>query len=180
MTSTEKIPYARVNGAWPETLPELTPQEAKTAFKRLYRMTMKKPWKGKIAFTSGNRHNWSRYGSFYLNPKGNHFGGWRDLVHGLSHYCHRKLYPNAKPHSFQHHFLEKEMVEYVVKNGWLEGKLKRKAPEKPAPDPKGVKLALIKRRIENWEKKEQRARNALKKLRRKESYYEAKLHQTSV
>lgn len=178
MTSTEREPYARVNGAWPDgDLPVPTEQEAISGAKRLYRMAMGKPWKGKWAATSGRRHTWPRSGVFYVNANGNHFGGWRDIVHFMSHYCNYRLYPKHKPHHGSHHFLEKEMVEYVIRQGWLDGKLKRPEKPKPAFDPKRVRYERVCRRIEMWERKARRARTALKKLARTKGYYEKTLAQ---
>ena len=45
-------------------------------------------------------------------------------------------------------------------------------PAKPPVDPRAVKLARTLASIKRWEAKERRAKNALKKLRRRQSYYE--------
>lgn len=171
--NTERKPYASVNGAWPEgPLPIPTGPEATTAVKRLYRLAMGKKWSGKVKLTSGRRYTWPRYGVYTINPGGHHFGGWRDLVHDVSHYCHRRRHPDKRPHDFRHLILEREMVSHVVKSGWLEGKLKR--PEKTKADPKDVRYQRILQRIASWERKQRRAQTALKKLSRAKAYYEKK------
>lgn len=161
---TEK--YVRVNGQWPADVPALTGPEAIAAAKRLYRFAMKKPWRGKWKLTSGNRFTWPRGSTFLVNPARTGNGletGWRDLVHMMSHYCHRQLWPRAKPHSHQHHALEREMVEYVIKMGWLSGRLKPKPSKaRSAPDPFAGLVAREKR----WTTKLRRATTALKKIAR--------------
>lgn len=187
----KKAKYHSVNGAWPEGTNDgrdikPTPQEAMSAAKRLYRFAMKRPFKGKVKLTSGNRYTWIKSGVLYVNPDqgagivNRHLGGklmrsgggWHELVHAMSHYCASRLYPRGKPHGAQHAFLEKEMIEHVVNSGWLEGKLKR--PEKPQPeiDVKQIRRDRVLRRIEAWEAKRRRAENALKKLRKQARYYD--------
>lgn len=176
-TSTKRVRYATVNAAWPETVPIPTDAEAISAVKRLYRFAMGKPWGKKIKLTSGNRYTWPRYGVYRINPKGHHFGGWKDLVHDVSHYCHSRLHPNKGAHDHRHEWLEKEMTHYVVSHGWLDGKLKRDMPEKPKADPKQVRYQRVVKRIEAWERKQKRAQTALKKLTRTKTYYERSLGQ---
>lgn len=173
---TEHKPYAHVNAAWPETVPStLTGSEAITAFKRLYRIAMGKPWRQRVALTTGRRYTWPRGGVYYVNPQGHHMGGWKDLCHDISHYAHRRLNPKRKPHDFRHAFLEKTLIEHVVRSGWLEGKLRRPEKIKPEIDMKVVRAQRVAARIKTWETKEKRARTALKKLRAKQAYYERKL-----
>lgn len=163
--------YEHVNGAWPvaqNLLPPLTAQEAVSAARRLYRLAMKQSFKGKVKITSGRNYTYIRYGVLRVNPE----RGWWILVHGLSHHCSRRLFPGSKPHDHQHAFLEKTLIEHVVNSGWLDGKLKR--PEKPKPeiDVRVVRHQRIAARMERWEAKRKRAEQALKKLRRQNSYYE--------
>lgn len=160
--------YHSVNSKWPDTLPELSGEEALAAAKRLYRFAMKRAWRGKWKLTSGRRYTWPRGGTFYVNPKRDGWaqGGWHDLVHMMSHYCHRQLRPQDKPHDPRHEYLERDMVAYVIRSGWLDGKL-RKVP-KPKPDTKVEKLASIEARIKRWRSKQKRAATALKKLERQQ------------
>jgi hypothetical protein len=112
---------------------------------------------------------------FYVNPnrQGWGFSGWKEIVHGVSHYAHRRKHPDKKPHDFRHLLLEREMVQYAVENGFLDGKLKR--AEKPLPPARDVKVARAQKladQIARWEAKERRARAALKKLRPKLARYQ--------
>lgn len=160
--------YHGVNSQWPDVLPPLTGQEAISATKRLYRFAMKKPFAGKFKLATGNRFTWIRRHVFYVNPRrtGASQPGWHDLVHLISHLCHHRLHPGEDPHGRGHYWLEKDMVAYVIKSGWLDGKLRR--PEKPAPDLKVVKLTSIEARIKRWKAKQRRAATALKKLERQQ------------
>ncbi|HEY2530387.1 MAG TPA: hypothetical protein VGJ20_21035 [Xanthobacteraceae bacterium] len=173
---TEK--YRSVNGAWPmDDVPLPTPQEALTGAKRLYRLVMGKPWRGQWKPTSGNRNTWPRRGVFYVNPEGCDFGvgrGWPTLIHGLSHYCHRRLYPGHKPHDGRgtHAWIERRMVEHVVNSGWPAGKLRRPEKPKAEADLKAVRHERILKRIDAWTRKRKRAENALRKLNRQRAYYE--------
>lgn len=160
--------YSEVNGGWPATVPNPTPQEAMSAAKRLYRKAMGKPFAGTVKVTSGNRYTYVRRRVLYVNPEGHHFGGWKDLVHDLSHHCHHRLHPGVRPHGSLHRTLEADLVAYVVKSGWLDGKLKSKAKPKELPKPSD-KLAGIEKRIKAWETKRKRAETALKKLRAQEA-----------
>lgn len=168
--------YESVNAVWPEGTREgrdlkPTPQEAMSAARRLWRLAMKRPWRGKVELTTGNRYTRIRRGVLYVNP--DHCGmGWHQLIHSLSHRCAFRLYPGKKPHSPQHAFLEREMIAHVVRSGWLDGKLRR--PEKPAPQVVDVRQQRQQRvldRIAKWEAKRKRAETALRKLRRQRAYY---------
>lgn len=160
--------YVRVNAEWPKDLPPLTPQEAISAAKRLYRLGMKRAWDKPIKLTSGNRYTWARHGVLYVNPE----KGWHALVHDMSHLVHRRLHPTLSGHDWRHAHLEREMVTYVISNGWLDGKLRR--PEKPKPKVQDVRYVRIVDRIQRWESKLKRAENALKKLHKQRVYYEKK------
>lgn len=166
--------YARVNGAWPSSLPALTGPEAVSAFKRLWRKATGKPlpkqWR--IKLTSGNRRN-----DLYGNPKViNPEAGWNPLVHHISHRAHHYVNgsrPDFDPHGTQHAGIERTLIEYVVASGWLDGKLKRK--EKPAPtldDVRAKRRANVAAKLARWQSKEKRAATAIKKLKRTLAYYD--------
>jgi hypothetical protein len=161
--------YQSVNGAWPQAeLPKMTGHEAIRAGKRLYRLAMGSAWKGKWKAGRGNHRTYPRGNTFLVNPG----QGWHDMVHDLSHYCHRRLHPDHKPHDGRgtHAFIEKTMIEHVVNSGWLGGTLKR--PGKSKPDLKAVRYRRIVSRIGRWDAKRKRAETALRKLRRQRAYYE--------
>lgn len=164
--STMSEKYHAVNRQWPETLPTLTGDEAIAAAKRLYRFAMKKSWKGKWKLTSGRRYTWPRSGTFYVNPNRDNWSdapaGWPDLIHMMSHYCFRQLMPHRKPHDSRHLYLERDMVEYVLTHGWLDGKLKPK-PKAPVTPDRAAQLAA---RAKRWETKRRRAETALRKITR--------------
>jgi hypothetical protein len=170
------VKYASVNGAWPENLPKITNQEAIELVRRLYRKFMGRKLQVPVRIATGNRLTWHRGDRFDVNPARVKHGpidqGWKDIVHLLSHYVHGRKYPGHKPHDGRgtHAFMEREMIEHVVKSGWLEGKLKRVAkPAKPAPTAEertAARLVNLDERIRRWETKRRRAETALAKLGR--------------
>jgi hypothetical protein len=92
-----------------------------------------------------------------------------ELVHDMSHYVHSRKNPDKPGHGMHHAWIERSMIEYVVRSGWLEGKLKK--PEKPKQPLTQIRSTRILERIKKWEAKERRAKEALKKLRRQAKYY---------
>lgn len=156
--------YHAVNNRWPDELPALTGPEAIAAAKRLYRMALGRPWKGKWKETSGRRFTWPRGSTFFVNPARTGNGletGWRDLVHMMSHYCHREKFPRRRPHDPRHEYLEREMVAYVLAHDWLSGKLRPKTPKaRSKPD----RAQALEARARRWTTKLRRAQTALKKI----------------
>lgn len=172
-TEAESKPrYHSVNGAWPETMPIPTAQEAVTGAKRLYRLIMGRPFRGKVKVTSGNRYTYIRRGVLHVNPNERREPGWHGIVHGLSHHFHRRLHPGHKPHDGRgtHAFIERTMIEHVVNSGWLDGKLKR--PDKAKTDVTALRHQRVRDRLTAWEAKLRRAENAIRKLRRQLAYYD--------
>jgi hypothetical protein len=161
--------YGQVNAAWANEPHHTSPsgEEALRCAKRLYSRWLKRAYRGKWKLTSGNRNTYPRYGTFYVNPC-----SWSNIVHGLSHCVHRRLNPGVDSHDASHAAIEHDMIEYVKASGWLEGKLKPKVTAKA--DPVRARHEAVLHRIEKWEAKERRAKNALKKLRRQRAYYEAR------
>lgn len=182
LTKFKPKKYGTVNAAWPDGTNDgrdlkPTPQEALAAAKRLYRFAMKRRFRGKVKLTSGRRHTWVYSGVLYVNPD-EAGGGWHEIVHSLSHYCAYYLFRHrpgqehnnkVRPHGPQHAFLEKEMINYVIKSGWLEGKLKREP--KPKKDPRLVKAERVLLGIKKWERKAKLAATKLKKLRAQRKRY---------
>jgi hypothetical protein len=155
---------------WPKPLPKLTAVEAERAARRLYRFVFKKKCPYPVKVTSGRNYSYIRGNTLRVNPD----KGWDELVHTLSHSFHPRL-SSAKPHSYPHARLEKEMVEYAVAQGWLDGKLQPKASDKPKPTAQEVRYQRTLESIDRWESKLKRAENALKKLTAKRKYYERAL-----
>ena len=171
--------YNTVNSLWPEGTNDgrtikPTPEEAVRAARRLYRFAFKKKWHGRIKLTSGRRYSYIRWGTMYVNPDWNGHGGWHELVHMLSHSFCSHMYPSAKGHGPQHAWLEKEMTAYVVKSGWLDGKLRPKTKQ-PKPDLKQTRYQSTLASIKAWTTKKKRAETALRKLHLRRKYYERQM-----
>jgi hypothetical protein len=148
----------------------MTGVEAVQAGKRLYRLVMGTTWKGKWKAGRGNHRTYPRGSTFLINPG----QGWHNMVHDLSHYCHRQLHPGQRPHDGRgtHAFIERTMIQHVVNSGWLEGKLRRPEKPKPSIDIKQVRYQRTLAKIKAWQTKQKRAKTALRKLERTKAYYE--------
>ena len=179
--------YAQVNGAWPDDLKPPTPKEALAGAKRLIRLAYRianedreikisVPRLGKMKITSGRRYTYPRRGVWYVNPNNKHFyfDGWRGIVHGISHWAGRRFWPGEDPHSPRHVWIEKVMVDYAVKH-FLAGQLARPTKDKPQADPIATRAKRVADAIGRWEAKKRRAENALRKLRRRQGYYERRI-----
>jgi hypothetical protein len=174
---------------WPANIPPLTATEATRALKRLYRWGVGKTFDNDVKVSTGNRRAvrfaWeypTRRGvaishvsqrNAYVNPS----QGWRDFVHGLSHWLDIIVNGESK-HGKHHARFEAKMIREVISRGWLDGKLKDAEPETnvvPIIDPKielrQKKLASIEKRIVLWERKQARATRALAKLVKQQRYY---------
>lgn len=161
--------YAPVTATLPATLPPVTREEAERAARRLYRAFLKADTLGAggrvVKFGGKVRRCW-----ISSKQTSGHYKGWGRLVHDVSHRVFEWRYPQLKPHHGLHARLEAEMAQYVVAQGWLDGKLR--PPVKPAPDAaqkRALKLARTEAAIERWQSKQRRAENALKKLKRRRS-----------
>lgn len=166
--------YDSVNGQWPEGTDcgrgiKPSPQEAMAGAKRLYRVAMKRPFRGKVKLTSGRRDTRIRRHVLYVNPDWRG-GGWHEIVHSISH--HASYHHFRENHGPRHAFIERELTRYVVEHGWLEGKLKREPKAKPDLDIRALRRDRIIARIKKWEARRKRADTALKKLRRQRAYYD--------
>jgi len=82
------------------------------------------------------------------------------------------LHPTWKAHCSAHLSLEKELTEYVIAQGWLDGALKREP--KPVVPAINRRYSNVVAGIARWETKLKRAKTALAKLERKRKYYEKK------
>jgi hypothetical protein len=163
-----------VNNAWPKPMPPMTFEEGKEAAKRLILKWRPRYW-GKlgrldIKETSGNRRTrlflLDRLGyAVIINPS----KGWDSLVHTISHGL-------GGGHGNSHLKVERDMVRYVVKQGWLDGRLKK------APKPKPPKVSLVERRAKSAKNRLKKAEKDMvavqrraKKWRSKVKYYDQKL-----
>lgn len=178
--------YDNVNEAWPADAPLPTPQEALAGARKLVKLALTlgrdgvpaRRFAGSFQLTSGNRHTWTRGGTFYVNPAKTSFGftGWKAIVHDISHWAGRRLYPKHKPHDARVAFIERTLAEHVVRSGWLEGKLRRPDKPKPAPaDRQQQRYQATLAAIERWHRKQRRAQTALRKLAIRRKYYERRV-----
>jgi hypothetical protein len=152
-------------------------KEAITGARRLYRRAMGRPFPGKVVITSGNRYTWVRRGVMYVNPNPRWgMKGWRGIVHLMAHYCHSRKHPNARPHDHRELDLEADLTRYAIESGFHEGRLKRpETPPKPKPNIRTVRMQNAEAALRRWESKQKRTETAIKKYRRKVSYYEKAL-----
>lgn len=149
--------YDNVDSMWPK-LPPCSRVEAEKAATRLRR---------KFGMPAS-----SRVRACWVSLEGRRLDkGWARLVHDLSHLHSRALFPRLRWHGPHHARIERDMVAYVLAQGWLGGSLKAKAG---APVTDADKLARLRERFALWEAKHRRAVNALKKLQAKIRYYERK------
>ena len=174
-----------VNSKFEGQQPILSGEESVAAARRLYRHAMKKPFAGEVKLTSGNRYTWVR--PLTVTRKGNrvrtsvlavnpdkrelHARGLRALIHDLSHYCHQRLHPQDDPHSARQAYLERDLVDYAIKSGFLDGKLAR---AKPAQERDVVKerYARIVARRDKWRVELEKAKKLLAKAEREAREYE--------
>lgn len=162
--------YEAVNAEWPEGADAYkpTPEEAVRGALRLYKKAMGHKWRGKVRATSGRRITWIRRNTLSVNP--NERGrGWHEIVHSISHWA--AIQKHGERHGFRHAWIEKELIAYAVRSGFLHGRMRPKLSKVPAPvDP----LARLRDRLKRWEAKARRADRAAAKLRRQIKRIESK------
>lgn len=167
--------YERVNAAWPQAVPALTGLEAVRAARRLFRFCKVKV--ARIVETSGNRSSWAGYDSAGLRFRVNPAGGWKLLVHSVSHWAHYRTAPGVAPHDKAHARLELRLVKQVLKRGWLEGRLKPAPQPKaaaPAPSSAGAKVDHARAMLRRAETRAKRAATILAKWKRRVARAERK------
>ena len=183
-TAGHKV-YGQVNRMFPKQLPILEKDEAERAYKKLIaKFGTKKVWseyysgqwitkKMKVRQTRkrGTKTWKTRVRKCWLSLNGNTntlSKGWRRLVHDVSHYVHDFRFPDSSNHDLAQAVIEKEMVNYVINQGWLEGKLKTKLKPKLTKDEKqNAKIISLEKLIKSWETKEKRAKTYIKKYKTK-------------
>jgi hypothetical protein len=168
---------AKVNDLWGGQQPVLSPEASLLAARKLYRHAMGKAWPRKWELTSGRRYTWPRSGVFYVNPDRRGFGnrGLRDIIHLMSHWCHRRLHPGDKPHSIRQLRLEAKLTKFAIARRWHEGAIE-KEPKVAAEPEKRVIIAqryqrMVNRR-EKWAREAERAARLLEKAKREVRTYE--------
>jgi len=168
---TDQI-YQRVNDAWDGRGKQVPPlRVAAKAVRALWKLALSRKLEIEIVQTSGNRTSGlaRRAGKrvFAVNCD----SGWAEIVHHLSHEAHiRRPVPSGerRHHGPSHALLELKLVRAVMAAGWLDEQL---AEAKPKPDVRVQRAARVEALIGQWEAKQRRAENALKKLYRKQRYY---------
>lgn len=172
---------ARINDKWNGQQPVLSPEESLLAAKKLYRHAMGKAWHGKWALTSGRRYTWPRRGVFCVNPDRRGFGnrGLRDIIHLISHWCHRRLHPGDKPHSIRQLRLEARLTKFALDRRWHEGSLKKEPKPEPAikvepakPDKVQQRYRRMASRRDKWRAEFDRAKRLFAKAESEVRAYE--------
>lgn len=116
---------------------------------------------------SGNRRTWCHGGVFTVNPD----QGWHDINHDMSHYLERRITGDA--HSDHHLRLERDGAKLICRRFLRDEPYE--PPKAQVRDLVAERAARVEKNIANWEKKQSRANNALKKLYKKRRYYEKAL-----
>jgi hypothetical protein len=157
-----------VNNKWkalpPEMAKNVDKEYAAKFVKKAWRAKMKTKFPFKIAYTSGNRNTWVRGMVCYINTE----KGWDEIVHLWSHFIGRRK--RLKPHSNAHLVIERDFTDLAIAE--FVGKMSETKPKASGPE---KRAESVRKRIEAWEKKLNRAKNALKKLNRQKAYYDKTL-----
>ena len=173
-TAGNKV-YGQVNRMWLDKIPPITKEEAFKAYKLLTRKF-------------GSKKVWSEYYNKWENKK-LYIGrrrprrcwiclsgncnlldrGWRRLVHDVSHRVYDFRFPkNSEGHNIAQAKIEHEMAQYVIAQGWLEGKLKPKIKTPLTKDEKkSKKLLNYERLLKKWMSKMSLANTKIKIYKRR-------------
>jgi hypothetical protein len=170
MSAHDNAHYQDVNHGWPEVMPACTRQEADRASRAIVRH-----FKMGLAGPLRVRRCWIAVTPPYdkLNR------GWRRLVHDWSHRLFRvrnrqhAATRNRRPHDPSHVRVEREVMQFVLERGFLNGRLA------PTVKPKvrttdADKVARIAAAQKRWTTKLRRAETALRKLKKQAAYYAKK------
>jgi|GEM_PF-3421557 len=190
-TAGNKV-YGQVNRMWPDELPILERIEAERAYKRLItKFGTKQVWseysnkwiteKMKVRQIRKKGSPLGIYKPKYwkirirkcwlsLNGDTNSLSkGWRRLVHDVSHRVYDFRFPNSsEDHNIAQAKIEHEMAQYVIAQGWLEGKLKPKIKVPLTKDEKkSKKLLNYERLLKKWMSKMSLANTKIKIYKRR-------------
>jgi len=140
-----------------------------TAAKRLWKVGSGRKCPFRIKLTSGNRRaGFVGFSTLRTNPE----KGWRSLVHNLSHLINFETNPRQRPHHESRACLERRLSEYVVAQGWLDGKLKRADKTKPKPDIKVVRRLRLEKQRAKLLTKLKRYTTRLKSIEKSLAHYD--------
>jgi hypothetical protein len=154
--------------------PILSPEASLAAAKKLYRHAMGTSWKGSWKLTSGRRATWVRYGVFYVNPDERRASGrgLREIIHSISHYCHRRLHPGDKPHSIRQARLEAKLAKFAVDRNCWQDVAPVVQTEKAKPDAVRQRYQRMVNRRDKWAKTLEQAKRLHAKADREVRAYE--------
>ena len=167
--------YGKVNRQFPKELPYITKEEA---FKG-YKLLMKKFGKKKVRNLSNTKWITKKLKAGRTRPRrcwialsgdsSSLWKGWRRLVHDVSHRIYDFQNPNAsRDHSQKQAEIELEIGQYVMDQGWLEGKLKPKSKPILTKDEKvAKKISNLEKLLSRWETKQKTAHTYIKKYKTK-------------
>lgn len=186
---TEVVTYDQVNAAWPADLPVVDRKTATACAKKLYvyfaaREGARPTGRNKkvVRVNSITRQKYAvlvpkkvpthdlnydrRCWASTAQTRNWLQSGWRRMVHDVSHILLHRLNKKALPHGQLHARIERDMIQYVLAQGWV------KPIEKPAAPPKSEKLEAelknARAAIARWETKAKRAATGVKTWRAKE------------
>ncbi len=171
------VSYEDVNAAWGrKDFPVVTAAEAIRRGKQLYRIFAAKedvPEKRRDRYIryANRRRCW---GSTEKTRNALN-SGWRRMVHDVSHSIFSAANPHGKPHGPIHARIERDMIAYILKAGWIEASLLK--PTLSADVRRIEELVTTRAAIRRWETKAKRAATALKKYRAKEKRLAALLRE---
>jgi hypothetical protein len=158
--------YEKVNLIKPvDPVTPLTLDEATRAVRKMYRHLSGHKFPYRITETSGNRYTWLRGSEFRVNVE----KGWGDLIHLFSHWYYTEKI-GGRPHSKVHARIERKLRAWAIKNGWMNGALK-KAELPPIPPPliadiRAKKIEKRQRQIKGLERKIKALTTRLKRAKR--------------
>jgi hypothetical protein len=151
--------YDSVNKIWPKEIPPCTRIEAQRGAQRLVTAFI-----GASYGAPRVRRCWIALSP----PYGTLSRGWRRLVHDVSHRAWSAQHRGQRPHSGFHAALEREMAEYVVSHGWLDGKLKPTPTAKPTrQERRASRLAGAEAKLAAWERRVKLATGKVRRWRRR-------------
>jgi hypothetical protein len=160
--------YQLVDDALPDVLPAITREEAQRANELLCRhfgkVSMGPVTMLKVVAPRFTRRCWL---SSEPTRGTNHRKGWGRLIHDVSHRIFRRRHPHFRPHAGGHATLEREIAQYVIAKGWLEGSLIKRKLKVSRNEKRTVILKRTEACLARWESKYARAGNAIKKLKRR-------------
>jgi hypothetical protein len=170
--------YAPIASLWASMIrPPLTRHEAARAARRIYRRFGARTLGGPAMSTAARFDGRVRRCWITTRQNAPSSKGWERLVHDVSHRLFALRHPHFRAHDGGHATLEREIAQFVVVQGWLNGTLcKPAAPPTTKAQRHAQDLARVQARIERWNSKMRRAHNALNKLKRRQRALQRALH----